>query len=262
MTSSLSAGQPWGPAAPGSWRRTPTSKARSVEPDPTFSKAQTGASNNCMRQQFANPINVRIGQFAAEFVKTFREELGGDPAVPELAIRNFGYLYLSDNLALTAVLERDQKVQAENGAGTRMIGREEIAAAYPFYRLDDIEAGSLNTRDEGYYDAPLMVEWLIRKSIERGVDYLRNRVVSIARDGDKVTSVTLETGEVIAAGHIVNAAGTRAPRGASHPFVRQLSRPRPRMGSATRLSTIGPACRSTGRSRGSGIRPAPGQKGR
>lgn len=181
-----------------------------VEPDPTFSKAQTGASNNCMRQQFANPINVRIGQFAAEFVKNFREELGGDPAVPELAIRNFGYLYLSDNPALTTVLERDQKVQAENGAGTRMVGREEIAAAYPFYRLDDIEAGSLNTRDEGYYDAPLMVEWLIRKSIERGVEYVRNKVVAIDRDGDKVTSVTLETGEIIAAGHIVNAAGTRA----------------------------------------------------
>ncbi|APG86417.1 FAD-dependent oxidoreductase (plasmid) [Sinorhizobium americanum CCGM7] len=181
-----------------------------VEPDPTFSKAQTGASNNCMRQQFANPINVRIGQFAAEFVKNFRGELGGDPAVPELAIRNFGYLYLSDNPGLTAVLARDQKVQAENGAGTRMVSRQEIAEAYPFYRLDDIEAGSLNTRDEGYYNAPLMVEWLIRKSIERGVDYVRNSVISIGREGDRVTSVTLETGEIITAGHIVNAAGTRA----------------------------------------------------
>ncbi|APG87943.1 glycine/D-amino acid oxidases (deaminating) (plasmid) [Sinorhizobium americanum CCGM7] len=181
-----------------------------IEPDPTFSKAQTGASNNCMRQQFANPINVRIGQFAAEFVKNFRGELGGDPAVPELAIRNFGYLYLSDNPGLTAVLARDQKVQAENGAGTRMVSRLEIAEAYPFYRLDDIEAGSLNTRDEGYYNAPLMVEWLIRKSIERGVDYVRNSVISIGREGDRVTSVTLETGEIITAGHIVNAAGTRA----------------------------------------------------
>ncbi|WP_457790723.1 NAD(P)/FAD-dependent oxidoreductase [Pseudomonas sp. PL-6] len=181
-----------------------------IEPDPSFSQAQTGASNNCMRQQFANPINVKIGQYAAEFVKNFREELGDDPAVPELGIRNFGYLYLSDNTDLTAVLERDQQVQAQNGAGTKMVGPEEIAAAYPFYKLDDIEAGSLNTRDEGYYNAPLMVEWLIRKSIERGVEYVRNKVVAIGREGERVTSVTLASGEVIAAGHIVNAAGTRA----------------------------------------------------
>ncbi|MGI9414770.1 MAG: NAD(P)/FAD-dependent oxidoreductase [Hyphomicrobiales bacterium] len=181
-----------------------------VEPDPTFSKAQTGASNNCMRQQFANPINVQIGRYAAEFVKNFREELGGDPNVPELGIRNFGYLYLSDNAELTAVLERDQKVQADNGAGTKMVTPEEIAAAYPFYKLDDIKAGSLNTIDEGYYNAPLMVEWLIRKSVEQGLDYVRNKVVAISRDGDRVTGVTLESGEVIEAGAIVNAAGTRA----------------------------------------------------
>lgn len=181
-----------------------------VEPDPTFAKAQTGASNNCMRQQFANPINVRIGQFAAEFVKNFRANLGGDPAVPHLSIRSFGYLYLSDTPVLTEVLMRDQAVQAANGAGTRMVSAAEIAALYPFYKLDDIQSGSLNTRDEGYYNAPLMVEWLIRKSLERGVEYIRNRVTAIGREGDRVTSVTLASGEVIGAGHVVNAAGTRA----------------------------------------------------
>ncbi len=181
-----------------------------VEKDPTFEKAQTGASNNCMRQQFANPINVQIGQYAAEFVKNFRENLGGDPKVPELGIRNFGYLYLSDNAALTKVLERDQAVQQENGAGTKIVSREEIAEAYPFYKLDDIEAGSLNTIDEGYYNAPLMVEWLIKKSVEKGVDYVQNEVSAIGRDGDRVMSVTLASGETIQAGAVVNAAGTRA----------------------------------------------------
>lgn len=181
-----------------------------VETDTTFQTAQTGASNNCMRQQFANPINVRIGQHAAQFVKNFRTELGSDPKVPDLDIRNFGYLYLSDNAALTEVLERDQAVQEANGAGTKMVSRDQIAAAYPFYMLEDIEAGSLNTVDEGYYNAPLMIEWLIKKSIEKGVDYIENSVTAIGRDGNKVTSITLATGEVIGAGAIVNAAGTRA----------------------------------------------------
>jgi len=181
-----------------------------LEPDPTFAKAQTGASNNCMRQQFANPINVKIGQYAAEFVRNFRANLGGDPNVPELAIRNFGYLYLSDNADLTEVLQRDQSVQEECGSATQMVTADQIAAAYPFYKLDDIEAGSLNTDGEGYWNAPLMVEWLIRKSIELGVDYVQNEVVAIHREGNRVHGVTLASGEVIEAGAIVNAAGTRA----------------------------------------------------
>lgn len=181
-----------------------------VERDKSYLQAQTAASNNCMRQQFANPINVKIGQYAAEFLRNFRENLGGDPAVPELSIRNFGYLYLSDGPELTKVLQRDQSVQQECGAGTKMVTPNDIAAEYPFYNLSDIEAGSLNTVDEGYYNAPLMVEWLLRKSIETGVEYIENEVASIARDGDKVTGVTLASGETMTVGHVVNASGTRA----------------------------------------------------
>lgn len=112
-----------------------------VERDKSYLKAQTAASNNCMRQQFSNPINVKIGRYAADFVQNFRKNLGDDPAVPELTIRNFGYLYLSDGPDLTKLLGRDQAVQAACGAGTRMVTRDEIAKAYPFYNLSDIEGG-------------------------------------------------------------------------------------------------------------------------
>jgi len=40
-----------------------------------------------MRQQFSREINVRISQFAADFVKNFRERLGNDPRVPELPFK-------------------------------------------------------------------------------------------------------------------------------------------------------------------------------
>jgi glycine/D-amino acid oxidase-like deaminating enzyme len=76
-----------------------------IEKDVSYEKSQTAASNNCMRQQFPNPINVNIGQHASEFVSNFRANLGGDANVFNLTIRNFGYLYLSDNPTLTAVLQ-------------------------------------------------------------------------------------------------------------------------------------------------------------
>ncbi len=181
-----------------------------VERDNTLEWSATAHSNNCMRQQFATEINVRIGQYAAEFVKDFRANLGGDFEVPHLGIHNFGYLYLSDNKELSDLLIRDQNTQAACGAATQILTPEEIAKAYPFYNLDDIELGSLNTVDEGYYDAPALVKWWRRKARENGVEYVQNEAVAIGRSGDRVESVTLKSGETVTAGLVINAAGPRA----------------------------------------------------
>ena len=51
-----------------------------VERDPTYEFTSTAHTNSCMRQQFSREINVRVSQFAADFVKNFREYFGGDRA--------------------------------------------------------------------------------------------------------------------------------------------------------------------------------------
>ena len=182
-----------------------------VEKDMNFQFASTAASNDCIRQQFANDINIEIAQFGAEYIQNFREYLGGDSAVPNIPIRNFGYLYLSDNDELTEVLERDKNTQVRLGAGTKMVTPEEIEASYAgFYKLSDIQAGSLNTQDEGYFDAPLMLRWQQKKAAETGTEIVQNEVVAINHSANKVESVVLKSGETINAGTVVNAAGPRA----------------------------------------------------
>ncbi|EXA36156.1 hypothetical protein FOVG_13255 [Fusarium oxysporum f. sp. pisi HDV247] len=183
-----------------------------VEKDPSLAYSATQASNNCMRQQFATEINVKIAQYAAEFVKDFRKNLKceDDDGIPDIPIRNFGYLYLADTSEFAAVLEEDQKLQANCGSGTKMLSVDEIASQYPFFALDDIKTGSLNTVDEGAFDALGMVHGLRKKAQQLGVDYINNEVVGMTRVGNKVTSVTLKTGESINVGNVVNAAGTRA----------------------------------------------------
>lgn len=179
-----------------------------IEKDPSLARSATKASNNCMRQQFATEINIKLGQFAAEFVKNFRKNLGDD--VPEIPIRNFGYLYLSDNQEFSGILAEDQKLQASNGAGSKILTVQEIAAKYPFFAVDDILTGCLNTVDEGAFDALSMVESLRKKAIEHGVDYIHNAVVGMKLVEKKIQSITLETGEEIQVGKVVDAAGTRA----------------------------------------------------
>lgn len=183
-----------------------------VERDPTYEFCSTTHTNSCIRQQFSNELNVRISQFGADFVQNLRAHMDGDDRVPELKIRNFGYLYLADNEGFAQTLRQNQKVQLAAGAGTRLLNREELKQEYPFYNVEDILLGSINTVDEGYFDGITVFDWLRRNARERGIEYVSNEVVAIGRNqaGTRVESVTLKSGEVVKCGQVVNASGPRA----------------------------------------------------
>ncbi|WP_108483428.1 NAD(P)/FAD-dependent oxidoreductase [Oceaniglobus ichthyenteri] len=181
-----------------------------VERDPSYEFASTTHTNSCMRQQFSTELNVRVSQFAADFVKNLRRYMGDDPRVPDLTIRSFGYLYLADSDDFANTLRANQKVQLAAGAATRLLTPDQIASEYPFYNVDDIMLGSINTVDEGYFDGSTLFDWFRRKSRERGVEYIHNEVVAMARNANRIDSVTLKSGAVVGCGQAVNASGPRA----------------------------------------------------
>lgn len=201
-----------------------------VEKDPNYENCSTAHTNSCMRQQFSEELNVRISQFAAEFVTNIRSYMGGDERVPELSIRNFGYMYLADNEEFADVLRDNQKVQLAAGTSTKLMTSDEINQAYPFYNTDDIVLGSINTKDEGYWDGPTVFDWWRRIARERGVEYVTNEVVAMTRstDGSTIDTVTLASGEVIACGQVVNASGPRAAKTAKMAGVTLPVEPRKR----------------------------------
>ena len=139
-----------------------------VERDPTYAFASTTHTNSCIRQQFSTELNVRISQFGADFINNFRARMGGDPSVPELSIRSFGYLYLADTVAFADVLRANAKVQHAAGAQTELLSADDIAAAYPFYNVDDIVLGSINRVNEGYWDGATVFDWWRRQARQRG----------------------------------------------------------------------------------------------
>ncbi len=183
-----------------------------VERDPTYEFTSTAHTNSCIRQQFSGAINVRISQFAAEYVKNFRGFMHDDPRVPELHMHSFGYMYLAASEAGANTLRQCQAIQSACGAGTRFMTAREIAEAYPFYRLDDIVGGNHNRIDEGYFEGATLFDWWKRMAREKGAEYIANEVVAMTRNraGTRVESVTLKSGEAVACGTVVNASGPRA----------------------------------------------------
>ena len=182
-----------------------------VERDPSYEKCGTNFTNSCIRLQFSEPLNVRISQFGADFIKNLRRYMGGDERVPELRIQNYGYLYLANTPAFEQVLRENQKVQLALGAGTRILSPADITAEYPFYNVEDLLAGSINTVDEGYWEGVTVFDWFKKVARERGTEYVANAVVGFTKNanGDAIESVTLATGQDIACGFVVNATGTR-----------------------------------------------------
>lgn len=201
-----------------------------VERDPTYQNSSTMHTNSCMRQQFSTQLNVKISQFAAEFVKNLREYMGGDTRVPDLGIRSFGYMYLADNDGFADVLRENQKIQHAAGAATQLMTRDQIALAYPFYNLDDIVLGSINLVDEGYWDGTAVFDCQRRAAKEAGVEYIQNEVVAITKNaaGTQVESVTLSSGEVVSCGQVLNASGPRANRTAQMAGIEIPVEPRKR----------------------------------
>ena len=183
-----------------------------VERDPTYEFTSTAHTNSCIRQQFSAEINVQISQFGAEFVKSFREFMGGDERVPDIVLQSYGYMYLADNEAFAATLEHAQQIQTALGAGTKHLSADEIKRDYTFYNLDDIIAGNHNKIDEGYFDGNTIFDWWKRSARERGVEYLTNEVVSMSLNetGTVVESVKLKSGEKITCGKVINCSGPRA----------------------------------------------------
>jgi len=177
-----------------------------IERDPQFSHAATTLSCASIRQQFSIPQNIRLSQFTLALFRRLEEEFG---AGADIAFRENGYLILASEEGLP-VLEANHVAQAGEGADIVLEDAATLQRRFPWLSAEGIAAGAFGRTGEGWFDAHAML-MLFRKALRtRNVDLLTNTVTGIERAGKRVTSVTLDNGERLEAGTIVNAAGPNA----------------------------------------------------
>lgn len=181
-----------------------------VERDPTYVKAATSLSSSSIRTQFSNPINVQISMFGAEFIRNFAETMQVEDDKPDLGFHEGGYLFLARTDEQVRTLRENHEVQKACGADVVLFDQGQLADAFPHLRVEDIQLASYGLSNEGWFNNTGLMYGFKAKARALGAEYIKNEVVAIARDGDRVTSVTLASGETISAGTVVNASGTRA----------------------------------------------------
>ncbi|MEZ2330160.1 NAD(P)/FAD-dependent oxidoreductase [Mesorhizobium sp. RCC_202] len=183
-----------------------------VERDSTYEFSSTALSTSAIRQQYSNPINVKISQFGIEIIRGFRERMAPfytDEPAPDLGFKEHGYLYCCSPDGVEAARERVE-LQRSLGAHTVFLEPGRLKERFPWLNVDDLGGGSWGAREEGWFDSMGLLNGFRRAARASGVEYVDNAVTALDFAGGLVSSVRLATGETVGCGTLVNAAGPRA----------------------------------------------------
>ena len=179
-----------------------------VEKDTSWALGCTARSVGGLRQQFSTPENIHLSKFGVTLVKNLKQEFGPDS---DIGFKEQGYLLCATPEGLP-ILEENHAVQIANGADNVLLRGDELAARFPWLVTEGIAAGCFGLSGEGWVD-PYMFAALFRKSaIAKGVELIQDEVTGVTREGQRISGVTLASGEAISCGTLVNAAGTGAGR--------------------------------------------------
>jgi glycine/D-amino acid oxidase-like deaminating enzyme len=177
-----------------------------VERDPQFAHAATTLSMASIRQQFSIPENIRLSQFTLGLFRRLREEFGADA---DITFREKGYLILASEGGRD-VLAANHAVQQAEGADILLEDAAALSKRFAWLATDGIALGAYGRTGEGWFDAHALLG-LFRKALKsRDVAQVTASATAIARAGNRVSAVTLDNGQVLEAGLVVNAAGPNA----------------------------------------------------
>jgi len=177
-----------------------------VEKDTSWAHGCTARSVGGLRQQFSTPENIALSKFGVTLVKNLKHEFGPDA---DIGFKEQGYLICASPEGLP-VLAENHAVQIANGADNVLLTGDELAARFPWLVTDGIAAGCFGLSGVGWV-APYMFAALFRKAaIAAGVELINDEVKGITLEANRVTGVSLASGESLACGTLVNAAGTGA----------------------------------------------------
>ena len=181
-----------------------------IEPDQSYEFSQTNRAQNSIREQFSQPVNIHISQFGLDFMDNFHERTQVDGESPELNYRGTGYLFLAQNDEQFAMFESQMEMQHAEGAMTTMLTSAQVEEQFPYMDASTIVGARMGSMREGSFDGWAFFQGFRKRAINNGAHYISDRVVGIDVADGRATTVHLESGETIGAGHVVNSAGPRA----------------------------------------------------
>jgi len=179
---------------------------RVVEPDPGLAMASSARSAGSIRQQFSNPVNVRMSKYGHQVISQADEGLGPDGERVDLGFVPGAYLFCASPAGVPT-LQANHAAQRSAGADVALLTPDDLATRFPWLNTADLALASLGGAGEGWLDGYAFARALSARARALGAHLQRGRVVGFDRRGDRLVAARLDSGEALAADAFVNAAG-------------------------------------------------------
>lgn len=198
-----------------------------LEKDPGFAYGSTGRSAGGVRQQFSTAENIRMSQYAVEFLDHITDHLSVDGTKVEVDFRQNGYLFLASDEGLGTIYANNQ-VQQSEGVAVALLDPDDLVRRFPWMNAADLAGGSLGLGGEGWLDPWGLHQAFRKKARSLNVRYLDLEAVGFWRKDGRIETVRLDDNTEISADIFINAAGVEASRVADWADIDLSVRPRKR----------------------------------
>jgi sarcosine oxidase subunit beta len=157
-----------------------------------------------IRAQFTTEANIRMSLLAMKLLEEMDEEMAAQSGYVKA-----GYLFVTAQPMRFAQLQQTIRFQQRLGVPVEPISRDEIAARFPYFRVDDILGGSFGARD-GFIDPGGLTNAFYSRALSLGATVLsETSVTGLLKSHKRISGVVTNLG-TIAAEIVVNAAGAHA----------------------------------------------------
>ena len=188
----------------------PKIKVAIVEQDPTYEFNSTVLSDANTRLQFNVKENIQMSLFGLEVLETFADDMAVDGIKPDIAFRQQGNLFLTDEAGKDSALE-GLETQIKLGCDVVWLNPAEIKERFPLYDFQQLAGGTFGELD-GTMDPHAVLMAYKNKAVELGAAFINAEVKQVTASARQVTGVYLKSGDFLACRYVVNSAGAWAAK--------------------------------------------------
>ena len=148
-----------------------------------------------------------MSQYALEVLETFAEAMAVDGDKPDVAFRQQGNLFLTDE-AGRAEVEAGLALQQSLGCDVTWLTPGQARELYPLLTEDEtLFVGATYGRNDGTMSPQAVLEAYKKKAVALGATLIEAEVTAVLQQNNQVAGVQLKNGETLNAGSVVNSAG-------------------------------------------------------
>jgi glycine/D-amino acid oxidase-like deaminating enzyme len=175
------------------------------EKDRSYTYSSTTLCAAGVREQFSQPISIKMANYNIDVLERFEEEMAVDGEKPHIDFIQNGQMILADakNFPL---LEKQARLQQELGARVDILSPADTQGIIPEINIEGIAGGTISRRG-GKLDAYGLLQGYIKKGKSLGVNYVHDEVIKISQNGKTIVELETSTGNKYSAPIVVLAAG-------------------------------------------------------